>query len=165
VVEVGYAAGVPVSVDGKELGAIELVTLLNKLGGKHGVGRVDITENRLVGMKSRGVYETPGGTIILEGLRTLRALTLDRDTHAPVREAHARVLRLVYTGAGSRRCASRSTHSSRRRPRRSPAKSKVRSFKGTATAIAATSPFSLYSESLATFARARASTTPTRRAS
>src|SRR5262245_15520287 len=80
IVTIGYEGGVPVSVDGKKLAPEVLVEKLNALGGKHGVGRVDICENRLVGMKSRGVYETPGGTIILEGLKTLRALTLDRDT-------------------------------------------------------------------------------------
>src|SRR5947207_8250684 len=67
IVTIGYEKGVPVAVDGKKLAPEALVSALNAIGGKHGIGRVDITENRLVGMKSRGVYETPGGTIILEG--------------------------------------------------------------------------------------------------
>ena len=79
-VTVGFAEGVPVSVNGESLSSVALVEKLNELGGRHGVGRIDITENRLVGMKSRGVYETPGGTIIMEGLKSLRSITIERDT-------------------------------------------------------------------------------------
>jgi argininosuccinate synthase len=109
----GFEAGVPVSVNKKALAPEDLVALLNTIGGRHGVGRVDICENRLVGMKSRGVYETPGGTIILEALRTLRALTLDRDSLRMAEKLMPEYGDLVYTGAGSSRCARRSTRSSR----------------------------------------------------
>ncbi len=76
---VGFEKGVPVSVDGERLGAVELLSTLNRLGGEHGVGRVDLVENRFVGMKSRGVYETPGVTILQAAHRALESLTLDRE--------------------------------------------------------------------------------------
>ena len=78
-VEVDFEAGDPVAVDGDRLPPVELLTRLNRLGGEHGVGRVDLVENRFVGMKSRGVYETPGGTILHVARRALESLTLDRE--------------------------------------------------------------------------------------
>ena len=78
-VEIEFEAGDPVAVDGQRLDAVALLTSLNRLGGEHGVGRVDMVENRFVGMKSRGVYETPGGTILHVARRALEALTLDRE--------------------------------------------------------------------------------------
>ena len=97
-VEVGFEAGVPVSVNGERLGPVELLTKLNALGAKHGVGRVDLVENRLVGMKSHGVYETPGGTILRTAHQGLEQLALDRDTlHYKDVIAH-RYAELVYNG-------------------------------------------------------------------
>ncbi|MEY4168712.1 MAG: hypothetical protein RIR52_2536 [Acidobacteriota bacterium] len=78
-VEVAYERGTPVAVNGEYLDPVPLIDRLNEIGGRHGIGRVDLVENRLVGMKSRGVYETPGGTILLAGLREVESLTLDRD--------------------------------------------------------------------------------------
>jgi argininosuccinate synthase len=78
-VEVDFEAGTPVGVDGQRLGPVPLLERLNRLGAEHGVGRVDIVENRYVGMKSRGVYETPGGTILHVAHRALESLTLDRE--------------------------------------------------------------------------------------
>ena len=78
-VELEFEAGDPVAVDGKRLGPVALLTRLNRQGGEHGVGRVDLVENRYVGMKSRGVYETPGGTILHAARRALESLTLDRE--------------------------------------------------------------------------------------
>jgi argininosuccinate synthase len=78
-VEIDYEAGDPVAVDGKRLPPVALLETLNRLGGEHGVGRVDLVENRFVGMKSRGVYETPGGTILHAAHRALESLTLDRE--------------------------------------------------------------------------------------
>src|SRR5438094_6529118 len=77
--EIGFEHGDPVSVDGERLGPVALLTRLNRLGGEHGVGRVDLVENRFVGMKSRGVYETPGGTILHVARRALESITLDRE--------------------------------------------------------------------------------------
>jgi argininosuccinate synthase len=79
-VEVGFEQGIPVSVDGERLGAVKLLSFLNDLGAKHGIGRIDLVENRLVGMKSHGVYETPGGTILKVAHQAIEQLALDRDT-------------------------------------------------------------------------------------
>jgi argininosuccinate synthase len=78
-VEIDFEAGDPVAVDGHRLGPVPLLEHLNRLGGEHGIGRVDLVENRFVGMKSRGVYETPGGTILHAARRGLESLTLDRE--------------------------------------------------------------------------------------
>ncbi len=94
----GFEAGIPTTINGESAPAEELVQTLNELGGKHGVGRTDITENRLVGMKSRGVYETPGGTILIEALRSLRALTVERDTMRMAEKLMLDYADLVYTG-------------------------------------------------------------------
>ncbi len=77
--EIDFEAGVPVAVDGKSMGPVELLTHLNTVAGEHGVGRVDIVENRYVGMKSRGVYETPGGTVLHKAHRAIESITLDRE--------------------------------------------------------------------------------------
>jgi len=97
-VEIGFEQGVPVSVDGQRLPPVQLVELLNEIGGRNAIGRIDIVENRFVGMKSRGAYETPGGTLILEALRQLESLTLDRET-AHFKESLAlKYAELVYFG-------------------------------------------------------------------
>ncbi len=150
-VRVTYEHGVPVGVDGAELDPVALVETLNTIGGEHGVGRDDICENRLVGMKSRGVYETPGGTILLEGLRTLRSLTIERDTFRMAEKLMLDYTDLVYTG--------RWFHPMRRAldaffedvAKPVTGDVEIELFKGHATARAATSPNSLYSEDLATF--------------
>jgi argininosuccinate synthase len=151
IVRIGFEAGVPVSIDGRVYEAEDLVSELNARGGRHGVGRIDIVENRLVGMKSRGVYETPGGTILVEALRTLRALTLDRDTARLCERLMSEYADLVYTGrwfAPLRETLDRFFVSATE-----PVTGEVRIklHKGQATALAATSPNSLYSEDLATF--------------
>jgi argininosuccinate synthase len=97
-VTIGYEAGDPVSVDGERLAPVALLTRLNKLGGKHGVGRVDIVENRFVGMKSRGVYETPGGTILYHAHRAVESLTLDREVAHLRDELSNRYAEMVYNG-------------------------------------------------------------------
>ena len=78
--EVEFESGTPVGIDGQRLPAAELVQRANRIGGEHGIGRVDMVENRLVGMKSRGTYETPGGTILIQAHRELESICLDRDT-------------------------------------------------------------------------------------
>ena len=97
-VEVGYERGTPISVNGEALDPVPLIERLNEIGGRHGIGRVDLVENRLVGMKSRGVYETPGGTILLAGLRELESLCLDRESaHYKEILAH-KYAEIVYFG-------------------------------------------------------------------
>ncbi len=97
-VTVGYEAGDPVSVNGVRLAPVPLLTKLNELGGKHGVGRVDIVENRFVGMKSRGVYETPGGTILYHAHRAVESITLDREVTHLRDELSNRYAEMVYNG-------------------------------------------------------------------
>ena len=97
-VEIAFAAGAPVAVDGVALKPAALVAALNALGGAHGVGRADLVENRLIGIKSRGVYETPGGTILVSALRALESLTLDRDSAHEKERIAARYAELVYYG-------------------------------------------------------------------
>ncbi len=98
IVTVGFRSGNPVSVNGVEMGPVALLRLLNEIGGRHGVGRIDIVENRFVGMKSRGVYETPGGTVIYHAHRAVESLTLDREvTHLRDELSH-RYAEMVYNG-------------------------------------------------------------------
>jgi len=147
----GFTAGVPTSLNGEALPAEVLVGRLNDLGSAHGVGRVDICENRLVGMKSRGVYETPGGTIVLEAARTLRSLTMERDTMRLCEKLMPDYSDLVYTG--------RWFHPARRAmdamftaaTQHVTGDVRVRLWKGTATALCATSQQSLFAEDLASF--------------
>lgn len=97
-VVIGFDAGVPTSVNGEKLDAVELLTLLNKIGGRHGVGRSDVVEDRLIGMKSRGIYETPGGTLLYTALSELEMLVLDRRTMAAKDLLAPRYADLVYEG-------------------------------------------------------------------
>ena len=147
----GFRQATPVTLNGRELPPEKLLAELNALGGRHGVGRVDIVENRLVGMKSRGVYETPGGTILHEALRTLRALTMDRDTLRLCEKLMPEYGDLVYTGrwfAPAREALDTFFYAACRNVT---GEVQVKLAKGQATALSARSPFSLYSEDLATF--------------
>ncbi len=97
-IEIGFERGNPISVNGHRLPPVQMVELLNEIGGRNAIGRIDLVENRFVGMKSRGAYETPGGTLVLEALRQLESLTLDRDT-AHFKETLAlKYAELVYFG-------------------------------------------------------------------
>jgi len=97
-VTVSFEKGTPVAVDGKALGPVELLEKLNKIGAKHGVGRIDLVENRFVGMKSRGCYETPGGTILMAAYRELEALALDRNTLHYKQKLALDYAEMVYNG-------------------------------------------------------------------
>jgi argininosuccinate synthase len=97
-VEIGFEHGNPVSVNGQELGPIDLLNTLNDVAAKHGVGRTDLVENRLVGMKSRGAYETPGGTLLVTAHRELERLTVDRETAHFAPALSVRYAELVYNG-------------------------------------------------------------------
>jgi argininosuccinate synthase len=98
VVEIGFVKGVPVSVDGMNLEPVQLIDLLNEIGARNAVGRIDLVENRFVGMKSRGCYETPGGTLITSAHRELEALTLDREVAHFKQHVGLRYAELVYFG-------------------------------------------------------------------
>ena len=97
-VVIGFVAGTPVSVNGRELGPVDLIAALNAIGGKHGVGRIDLVEDRMVGMKSRGVYETPGGTLLYSAHSELEQLVLDRRTLAAKDLIAPRYADIVYEG-------------------------------------------------------------------
>ena len=98
IVELGFEAGDIKSLDGKSMSPAEVLTELNRIGGSHGIGRLDIVENRYVGMKSRGCYETPGGTIMLKAHRAIESLTLDREVAHLKDEIMPRYASLVYNG-------------------------------------------------------------------
>ena len=97
-IEIGYAKGDPISLNGKKLTPAEMLTALNELGGKHGIGRLDLVEGRFVGMKSRGIYETPGGTIMLEAHRGIESITLDRGAAHLKDELMPKYAELIYNG-------------------------------------------------------------------
>jgi argininosuccinate synthase len=150
-VTIAFERGVPVSVNGKKLSPATLIQTLNEIGGRHGVGRVDLVENRLIGIKSRGVYETPGGTILVSALQALEALTLDRDSSHEKERIATRYAELVYNGQWFA-------------PLREAFESFVdtlaanvtgtvtlKLYKGHATVVSRKSPFSLYQQDLASF--------------
>ena len=151
-VKVGFEAGIPVSLDGTALAAVPLLEQLNELGARHGVGRIDITENRLVGMKSRGVYETPGGTILYEALRTLRSLTLERDTAQLAESLSHEYAKLVYNGQWFHPAREALDGFYAEAMKTCTGEVTVELYKGSATSLAATSAQSLFSEDLASFA-------------
>jgi argininosuccinate synthase len=97
-VDIGYENGDPVTLNGKRLSPADMLTELNRLGGKHGIGRLDLVENRYVGMKSRGCYETPGGTIMLKAHRGIESITLDREVAHLKDDLLARYASLIYNG-------------------------------------------------------------------
>ncbi|HYF63946.1 MAG TPA: argininosuccinate synthase [Herpetosiphonaceae bacterium] len=150
-VEIGFVNGVPVSVDGQELGPVALLEALNALGARHGVGRVDLVENRLVGMKSHGVYETPGGTLLYKAHQGLEELTLDRDTMHFKDMLAVRYAELIYNGQwwSPLRRALTAFFSETQRNVTGSARLKV--FKGAAHLVGRQAERSLYVPDLATF--------------
>ena len=146
-----FEAGVPKSVNGKEMSVAEIITELNALGGKHGIGIVDIVENRVVGMKSRGVYETPGGTILMEAHKQLEELVLDRATMETKKDMGNKFAQIVYEGKWFTplREAVQAFVTSTQKYVTGEVKFKL--YKGNIIKAGTTSPYSLYSESLASF--------------
>ena len=146
-----FEKGMPTSLNGKNMKVADIIRELNTIGGKHGIGIVDIVENRVVGMKSRGVYETPGGTILMEAHQQLEELVLDRDTLALKKDLGSKLASIVYEGkwftpvreaisafvAKTQECVTGEV--------------KLRLYKGNIIKNGTTSPYSLYSESLASF--------------
>jgi len=152
-VTIGFEQGFPVSVDDEPLGPITLMETLNKLGGAHGVGRADLVENRLVGMKSRGVYETPGGTILYAAHQGLEQICLDRDTLHLKLVLAQRYAELVYNGQwfSPLREALDAFVNKTQEPLTGTVRVKL--FKGSCTVVGRRSPFSLYREDFATFGK------------
>ena len=151
VVTIAFEAGVPVSVDGRALGPIALVEELNRIAGAHGVGRLDLVENRLVGIKSRGVYETPAGTVLYLAHREIERLVLDRDTLHFKQSVSVRYAQLIYDGLWFSTLRQALAAFVDYTEREVTGEVRVQLFKGRATAISRRSPRSLYRQDLATF--------------
>ncbi len=146
-----FEKGVPKTLNGEAMKASDIIRKLNELGGKHGIGIVDIVENRVVGMKSRGVYETPGGTILLEAHKQLEELILDRDTLAYKQLVGHKFADLVYEGkwfTPLREALQAFVESTQERVT---GEVKFKLYKGNIIKAGTTSPYSLYSETLASF--------------
>jgi len=150
-VEIDFAAGDPVAVDGEALSPAALLARLNHLGGGHGIGRVDLVENRYVGLKSRGVYETPGGTILRAAHRAVESLTLDREVMHLQDSLMPRYAELIYYGYwyAPERLALQKLIDAAQQPVTGTARLKL--YKGNVTVVGRKAPQSLYRPDLATF--------------
>jgi len=150
---IDFEQGVPVAADGEPMGAVELLSHLNKVGGAHGVGRADLVENRLVGMKSRGIYETPGGTILYTAHQGLESICLDRDT-AHYKEVVAnRFAELTYYGKWFTPLHESLRAFVAKTQERVTGSVKVKLYKGSCSVVGRQSPLSLYREEFATFGK------------
>jgi argininosuccinate synthase len=150
-VTIGFIAGTPVSVNGAELDAVDLLGALNKIGGRHGIGRIDLVEDRLVGMKSRGIYETPGGTLLYSAHSELEQLVLDRRTLAAKDLIAPRYADLVYEGrwwTTEREAYDAFVNTTQERITGSVT---LKLYKGTAAVVGRESEFALYDERFVTF--------------
>ncbi len=150
-VVISFDAGLPVAVNGKRLAPVALIESLNAIGGKHGVGRVDLVENRLIGIKSRGVYETPGGTLLVQALRALETLTLDRDSVHEKEKLAARYAELVYFGQWFSPLREALDAFMNALMPTVTGDVTLKLFKGASSVVGRTSPYALYSTSLASF--------------
>lgn len=150
-VTIAFEAGVPISVNGRKLSPAGLVRELNAIGGRHGIGRTDLVENRLIGIKSRGVYETPGGTILVAALGALESLTLDRDTAHEKERLSIRYAELVYFGQWYSPLRESLAAFFDAAMASATGSVTMTLFKGSARVVARSSPHSLYSQQLASF--------------
>jgi argininosuccinate synthase len=150
-VSIEFEAGVPVAVNGRKLSPAKLVETLNAIGGKHGVGRADIVENRLIGIKSRGVYETPGGTLLVTALKALEALVLDKDAMHEKERIATRYAELVYNGLWFSPLKEAFDAFVNSLTESLTGSVTLKLYKGNAGVVARQSPYSLYSEDLASF--------------
>lgn len=151
IIEIDFEAGNPVAIDGEVLSPAGVLTRLNELGGAHGIGRLDLVENRYVGMKSRGVYETPGGTVLMVARRGIESITLDRGAAHLKDEMMPRYAELIYNGfwfSPEREMIQAAVDESQKTVTGTV---RVKLFKGSASVIGRKSPHSLYSEAHVTF--------------
>ena len=150
-VEIGFEKGIPVKLNGKRIDGVKLIETLNTLGGKHAVGQIDLVENRLVGMKSRGVYETPGGTILMTAHKALESLTLERDTAHYKQQVALKYAELVYYGqwySPLRRALDAFIDQTQQNVTGTV---RLKLYKGNCTLAGTKSPYSLYSTKMASF--------------
>ena len=146
-----FEKGVPTSINGEKMKVADIIRKLNTLGGKHGIGIVDIVENRVVGMKSRGVYETPGGTILMEAHKQLEELVLDRATMEVKKEMGDKLAQVVYEGKWFTPLREAVQAFVEKTQEYVTGEVKFKLYKGNIIKAGTTSPYSLYSESLASF--------------
>ncbi len=154
-VEIGFEGGTPVSVNGKQLGPVALIDELNAIGAAHGVGRIDLVENRLVGIKSRGAYETPGGTLLMFAHRELEAICLDRETAHYSQLLSLRYAEIVYYGLWFTALREALDSFFKTAQQRVTGTVGLRLYKGNVNVTRRQSPYSLYSKDLASFTMTR----------
>ena len=150
-VEITFDKGCPVALDGRDMNPVELLETLNTMGGENGVGTIDIIENRLVGMKSRGVYETPGGTILFKAHQDLEKLVLDRDTMNFKNQVSLKYAQLVYDGLWFTPLKDALDAFVDSTQETVTGDVKLKLYKGNIIDAGVTSPYSLYDEEIATF--------------
>ncbi len=150
-ITLNFERGVPVALDGVALGLVELVEQLNQIGGLHGVGRIDMVENRLVGMKSRGVYETPGGTLLYTAHRELESIVLDRETLRAKDRIALEYADLVYNGRWFTPLRAHYDAFVQATQTNMTGDVRLKLYKGNIIVVGRQSPYSLYREDLATF--------------
>ncbi len=150
-VELEFEQGIPVKLDGKEMAPVLMLESLNDIAGEHGVGRVDIVENRLLGMKSRGVYETPGGTLLFTAKKELEYLVLDKDTMHFKELISQKYAELVYNGLWFTKLKDSLDAFVDETQKNVTGKVRLKLYKGSVIIAGRSSPYSLYDEKLATF--------------
>ena len=150
-IEIDFQAGIPIAVDGEPLSPAALLDRLNRIGGEHGVGRVDLVENRFVGMKSRGVYETPGMTILHAAHRAVESLTLDREVAHLKDSLGPRIAEMIYYGFWFTPEFEAIRALIDETQKRVTGTARLKLYKGACTVVGRRSPLSLYSEEFATF--------------
>jgi argininosuccinate synthase len=150
-VTIHFEKGIPTAVDGKEMGSVELVTVLNKLGGENGIGLLDIVENRLVGMKSRGLYETPGGTILYKAHAALETICLDKETMHFKSTVAQKLGELVYNAQWFTPLTEAILAFVKETQKTVTGDVKLKLYKGNIINSSITSPYSLYDGEMATF--------------
>lgn len=148
---IGFRAGLPIALNGREMGPADLLRAANALGARHGVGRADIVENRVVGMKSRGVYETPGGTVLFKAAQALDSLTLDRLALALKDELAREYGRLVYDGLLFHRSRLAAEAAIRSLTSDNEGEVRLRLYKGSVEVVGRSSRNSLYQQEMASF--------------
>ena len=150
-VTISFEAGAPVAVDGEKMKASKIIEKLNKLGGENGIGIIDIVENRLIGMKDRGVYETPGGTILYKAHEQLEMITVDKDTLHLKKKLAVDYADLIYNGKWYSPLQEALTAFANQSNKNVTGDVKLKLYKGNIIPAGMTSPYSLYSENLVTF--------------
>ncbi|HIZ52502.1 MAG TPA: argininosuccinate synthase [Candidatus Enterococcus avicola] len=150
-VTLSFEKGIPVALDGKKMAGVELIKALNKIGGANGIGIIDIVENRLVGMKSRGVYETPGGTILYHAHKALETLCLDKETQHFKQGVSNKFAELVYNGLWFTPLRESLSAFVDQTQQTVTGEVKLKLYKGNISNVSLTSPYSLYNEEFASF--------------